>query len=473
MADNPDEAEKVLKAAASKGTAQKLDFMLFLQAFRPPSKDRDQTIKKLQEEIDKASVAKAKKNDEAQLVDDETFERSVYDGTDESLVGTLRLASEVGAANTASAFYGIPCAVLLKNPKLLAATEPIFGGNRDNFLPRSGCGWAGRGFVRGFPDSELALWRDLTEEADGHFYINHGGTNRFALASALNVVEETMRVNPRKLLNPENAHKMDWPYETWSYMTPESRTLYEQFLTVARPLKEKLVTYYKTAGLNEKEAAEAALSGMFQVVWGASCGDAAPQRSLRKLVVDGASADEIRAFVTKDEYRNGGALAPFEACANTTGKDPLVHVAVRNPASLLPLWEIPPGAGDPVALDLVVGPNAPNTFGKTPLMAAAQQDQIESAKILLEHGASPFATTLRAAGSDEPKLHHDGRTALMYAAARGSLAMIRLLLDAGSDKYAADTKGKMALHYLLGEGPVPANARLSAAEKAEAARVLF
>lgn len=470
MADDPDEADRVLSAEAAKGLVQKLDYALFLHAFRPQSKERDEKIKKLQAEVDKASDAVAKKNEEAALLEDESVARKAYDGTDESLIGTLRVASEYGRVQTFSAFYAIPCAVLLARPKLVDATSPIFGSNRDNFLPRSGCGW-GLGFVRGFPSADLSKWRDATEAADGNFYMNHGGTLRFALAGVLNEIEETMRANPKKLLEDEDAQpKMAWPYETWSYMTPESRTIYERLLGISKPLHEKLVDHYKKRGLGEDEAKKAALAGLFRVVWGANCGDAAPPKSLRKLVVDGAPVDEIRAFIQSDALRDGNGLKPFEECAKNTGEDPLVHVAVRNPAALSVLWEIPPGPEDAKALDLVVDPNAPNDFGKTPLMAAAQQDQVESARLLLDHGASPFATTFKEL---EPKLRHDARTALMYAAARGSLPMIKLLIDAGADKFAADTTGKTALHYLLGSGPVPANAKLSPAEFSEAAKLLY
>jgi len=95
---------------------------------------------------------------------------------------------------------------------------------------------------------------------------------------------------------------------------------------------------------------------------------------------------------------------------------------------------------------------------------------VEAARLLLQRGAAVDRTTFQ---PNDPRLASDARTALMYAAARGSLPMIRLLLDAGADKYAADTKGRRALHYLLGHGPVPANGVLSPAELAEAAKLLF
>ncbi|MRG95354.1 ankyrin repeat domain-containing protein [Polyangium spumosum] len=467
MGEKPDAASKPLEAAAKKSTVGKLDHALFLHALRPQSAARDENIKKLLGEVEKASVAAAKKNDDTFLLEDASIDRRVYDGTDESLLGIVRVASASGAANTASAFYAIPCAVLLARPKLLESTTPLFGGNRDNFLPRSGCAW-GRGFVRGFPDRELEAYTQASEEADGHFYVNHGGSLRFGLAAALKAKEEAMRIDPKSLLRIPTP-PTTWPYETWSYMTPESRAMYGRLKRLAEDLRTKLVAHDKTRGLDEKQANEAAHVGLFQVVWGAACGDAAPPRSLRKLVVDGAKPEEIRAFLQASEHEKA-VLEPFRACAKHTGMDPLVHMAVLNAAALPILWEMKVDPARAEELDLVVDPNAPNHFGKTPLMAAAQHDRLDAARRLLKRGAVVQRATFQ---PYEPKLAHDARTPLMYAAARGSLPMIRLLLDAGGDKYAADTKGRIPLHYLLGHGPVRPNPNLSPADLAEAAKLLF
>ncbi len=473
MADDPDAAEKPLAAASSKSIVGKLDYALFLQAFRPPSKTRDATIKKLIAEVDKASIVAAKKRGDEFLATDSSLARREYDGTDESLLGSIRFASSSGAGETTSSFYAIPCAILITRPKLLAATEPLFGGNRDNFIPRAGCGW-GRGIVRGFPDVEIEAWRDATEEADGKFLFNFSGTMRFGLASGKNLEVETMRTNPRQFLR-DDAPKMQWPYETWSYMTPESRTIYQKLFRIAEPLKKTLIAHYKTRGLSDEEAERVARSGLFRIVWGASCGDAPPPRTLRKLFVDGASAAEIRTFIEAGEHKDETRLEPFRECSRTTGMDPLVHVAVFNPEALPVLWELFPKSLDNAkVLDIEIDPNTPNQFGKTPLMVAAQQDQVKSAKLLIDRGASLERSTFKVVdATGEPELGHDARTALMYAAARGSLEMIRLLLDRGADKYTADTKGRRAVHYLLGQGPVAANAKLSAPELAEAAKLLY
>ena len=68
---------------------------------------------------------------------------------------------------------------------------------------------------------------------------------------------------------------------------------------------------------------------------------------------------------------------------------------------------------------------------------------------------------------------HDARSPLMYAAASGSLAMIRLLLDAGADPFQADSKGARPIDYLLGYGPTGANSRLTEEERERAAKWLF
>lgn len=472
MAENPDAAEKPLAQEAAKNTLGKIDYALFLQAFRPQSKERDAKIKKLMDAVDKASIAAAKKSGDEFLSQDESIDRRDYDGTDESLVGSIRLVSASGSATTDSSFYTIPCAILMARPALIEATRPIFGSNRDNFLPRAGCSW-GRGFVKGFPDVELDTWREATEAADGYFLANFTGTMRFGLGSSSNLEAEMLRVTPGQLLK-ENAPPMAWPYETWSYMTPESRVIYQRLFGIAETFKKKLVTHYKSRGFGDQDADRIAHAALFKAVWGADCGKAAPPRSLRKLVVDRAPIAEIREFINKREYEDDSKLEPFRECSKTTGIDPLIHVAVFYPEVLPLLWDLGvKSVEEAKKLDIAVDPNAPNKFGKTPLMVAAQQDQVSAAKLLLDRSASMERTTfLKSVDSSEPVLAHDARTPLMYAAARGSLEMIQLLLNRGADKYASDTKGRRALDYLLGLGPVATNPKLSPADLVTAAKLL-
>jgi hypothetical protein len=462
MDRNPDAAERALCAPA--GTLGKLDCALFLHAFRSPSPARDERIRRAMAAVDRASV---KQGEEGLAV---LFDPVPYDGSDESLVPSLRKASVAGVAVTHSSFYAIPCAVLERRPALLVATESQFGSNGDNFTPRSGCRW-GRGRVAGFPDEELERYRHLSEEADGHFYLNHLGTIRFGLASAQAHIVETLRLNPRALLSEAAPPRMK-PYETWSLLSLTNRDTFQRLDALASSMRGKLLAFYEKRGLSVDEARAAVERVLFTTVWGAECGGAVTAPTLRRLLVERAPLVVIRAFVDAGDHRRVERLAPFVRCADAAGMAPLLHVAVDYPAALPLVWQA--GASLPKseaeALDLVMSPDVPNAFGKTPLMVAAGRDELRAARFLLDRGANPNARTESLRG---PALAHDARTALMYAAARGSLAMIRLLVGAGADVHAADTKGATALDYLVGRGPLSVNPKLSASELGQAARLLF
>lgn len=97
--------------------------------------------------------------------------------------------------------------------------------------------------------------------------------------------------------------------------------------------------------------------------------------------------------------------------------------------------------------------------GYTPLMVAAQEGQLESARVL---------TT---AGADIEVRNEHGLTALMAAAQHGHVEIVRLLLDAGADRHATTNSGSTALDAArrfghttvieLLEQPVGASARKS------------
>ncbi|MBF0268119.1 MAG: ankyrin repeat domain-containing protein [Alphaproteobacteria bacterium] len=90
----------------------------------------------------------------------------------------------------------------------------------------------------------------------------------------------------------------------------------------------------------------------------------------------------------------------------------------------------------PEALRLLLhsglNPNHSNGFGKTPLMYAAQYNQIESASLLIEHGADVNAETTQPADSCYYTLRTFKMTPLHYAIRYASPTFIRLLLDKGA-----------------------------------------
>jgi len=126
--------------------------------------------------------------------------------------------------------------------------------------------------------------------------------------------------------------------------------------------------------------------------------------------------------------------------------------------------------GDPklveLALSLGAKADAPTSFfQKTPLMYAAQGDDLASARILLASGADPSAQT----ETKDPRclpLERDHRTPLMYAAENAAPEMIELLLEAGAEPAMTDTQGNGALWYL------ERNRHLSAEERAALRRRL-
>lgn len=439
MDEDPDAAEPVLAAAAS--AADRLDYALFLHAFRPAGPDNQARIHALLRAVDEVALPKA---DEMQV--SVIGSPTAYDGSDASLLAPLRLAV---ATDTAPG-YAIPCAVLQARPALLAATEPIFVSSRDNFLPRSGCA-SGRGHLHGFPQAEVEAFVAAAKDADGHFLARHGGTIVAAHIANQQAALETLKLAARELAAVEPP-AMDHPYQTWGLATLGNRTTEQRLLPLYRDAAAKLTGWYTRQGLTADEAERAAKTGLFRAVWGANCGDGPPTPSLRGLLLDKAPLAEIR------EALAGKEAPEVTRCADHAGLDPLLLVAVGHPQAL--------------ALMLERGGRADecNAFGKTALMTAAQFDAIDSARLLLDKGAPANATTWMQGAEG---LGHDGRTALMYAAGHASLPMIRLLLERGADPHLADTKSRRPIDYLLGFGPVPANPRLSPDERAEAARLLY
>jgi hypothetical protein len=452
MAQNPDAAEAALKAAATSAVG-KLDYALFLHAFRTQTPARDAQITGLLKQIAEAP-ADGDVGDAAELSGEAD---KPYDGSDASLVPKIVVASESGAANTESAFYAIPCDVLLARPKLLAATQARYYSNRDNFIPRSGCSW-GRGKVRGFPDLELSQWIAAAAEADGYFVDTFEGTMKYGFETSQAQASDTLRLDPRGLLEQPDP-PLDYPYQTWGLLSLGNRDVAAALKARYEVLQAKISSIYEKRGLTPDESRRAAKTGLFAAVFGADCGGGVPKSSPRATLLSGEVPANLAELAPDDAAHDAPET---EACAVFADMDPLLHVAVASPKALAALLDRTPTADlrDPI--------------GKTPLMVAAQHDFVDSARLLLAHKAEVNTTTfVKTDGYTSDGLAHDARSPLMYAAASGSLTMIRLLLDAGADPYQADSKGARAIDYLLGYGPVGANRRLTAEERQQAAIWLF
>lgn len=90
---------------------------------------------------------------------------------------------------------------------------------------------------------------------------------------------------------------------------------------------------------------------------------------------------------------------------------------------------------------LIGNVDAPNTSGKTGLMASAARNRLEVMVFLLMQGADPNKTNA------------NGTTPLMFAKTAaftyGDCEGMRILLEAGADKNARDKSGLTALEYTV------------------------
>jgi hypothetical protein len=474
MAADPKTAETVLRE--SKTPTEKLDYALFLHAYRPHDKANLTRISDLLADLKTAIEAKGE-----YWGKDMIGELLPYDGSDASLIPIIRATSTTDAGNTKDASYAIPCGVLQKRPGLLEATEALYGSSGDAFVPSSGC-ISDRGAIAGFPDKTVDAYLALAGRAEGCIGCG-GGTIRFALWTQEATQHERMRLDPRYFLNPKNNisdPKQAYPYQAWSYLTLSNRRVGARIEPRYNHARIALTRYYRSLGLKPDQAMQAATRALFGAPFGAHCGELAVTPSLRTLVMEGADADTIQRFIDSGAWRTPSHQA-IAACGARAGMDPMAHVALRDPRILAMLSQLAAGlsAEDRKRLDLEMDVDQPNAFRKTPLMTAAQFGLKDSANWLISHGANVNAAT------DDTEMHNNGRTALHYAAASGSLPLIRLLVTHGASIDARDTVGGEAEYlgvkdtpgnqtprdYLIGAGPGDAP-KLSGKDTVEAMRLL-
>jgi hypothetical protein len=162
---------------------------------------------------------------------------------------------------------------------------------------------------------------------------------------------------------------------------------------------------------------------------------------LRNAIRVGIRANDFDPFVSTDEEQLRAAILDDEPLsvirqfdvpktikvtefATEGHADDLLGTAVRRPEVVRYL------------LSRGVDPNGVNAFGKTALMHAAQQNQIETARILLDNGADPNANTVQPDDTCFYTLSTTNVTPLHYAVRYASADFVRLLLANGAAVYA-------------------------------------
>ena len=232
---NPDAAEAELSNTPS-GT-EKLDYVLFLHAFRPATIARDAKIRSLLAEL-KAEI-KAK----GDYFGKSDFSMQNYDGTDKSLIPSVQTASLANVVDFNGPGYVIPCAILRKQPALLEAISPFFGSSGDNWLPASGCGF--RGEVADFPQKAFDAYTHET----GYEGDDEPGTIRVANSKIANQIRERIKLEPRYFLKSD--------YKSCR-MKIKSKSVETKF----QPARAALIAYYVKLGLSERDGRRAATRGL-------------------------------------------------------------------------------------------------------------------------------------------------------------------------------------------------------------------
>ncbi|MEO9079548.1 MAG: ankyrin repeat domain-containing protein, partial [Rhodanobacter sp.] len=270
-----------------------------------------------------------------------------------------------------------------------------------------------------------------------------------------------LRSNARPV-GRENHTEPD-TYQVWGYTSLNNYLISLRVRALYLPARDQLALYYQHKGLGLDDSMLAAKLALLASAPGSTCGGGVPANSLRRMLLERAPLHDI-----EPQLSNIDSGAPeIYACAKYAGLDPVLLVAIGDPVVF------------PRVLKVVPDINVRNTIGKTALMEAAQFDQRGMVNLLLAKHARVNAATwdhvdqFDLLNNHGRTLGNDARTALMYAAANGSLDLVKALLDAGADPYQADTKGYRAIDYLLGYGPMPPNTHLSERQRKQAAHWLF
>lgn len=146
-----------------------------------------------------------------------------------------------------------------------------------------------------------------------------------------------------------------------------------------------------------------------------------PQAEERKKILNALlKKDDISIIKSASTW-----LASFDNTDSRVGfNDTLISSSINYPEALAYL------------LQQKLSPDTPNAFGKTPLMYAAQYNQLASVKLLLNAGAAVNAETIIPTDDCNYTLSKYGMTALHYAVRYSSKEIIELLLEKGANPFA-------------------------------------
>lgn len=254
---------------------------------------------------------------------------------------------------------------------------------------------------------------------------------KHSLTSALNEL----------LYHPWNIPPGDWKLRknsvdsslfVWGHSGIWNYHVYKRYESDLPKAEKRLAQFYrKNFSLSENAAHELAERALAHaIVSGFDHGSANDEMGyLHEILLTGANTTELESehVTTETDQRGQESLLTF-----AIGHSELVKAL----------------------LDMGLDPNRQNAFGKTPLMYAAQFNDVESAKILLEKGAFTEGTTIDSDDSCTYTIGIKNVSALHYAVRYSSREFIELLLNHDAPIYIKDSKGRTPFDYLMIYGDV-------------------
>ncbi|MDA1325965.1 MAG: ankyrin repeat domain-containing protein [Proteobacteria bacterium] len=455
MTQKPDEAERQLRQSHSPRAKLYLAMLLHLEGAKTP--ERDSEIRTLLSD----AIEIIKKDPEQERRFPMMGFPAPYDGTFENVVQHLLFHSYTYLGR-----YKFPCATVEKHPFILTA---ISNWNNDR-NPRLSHGCTDASI------SNLSSVQQFWTLVDGVTFRARAKCSQGSIlrdyAAGLRALKDWVYFSPHLIQDkyPDLATQIDeHGLRGWATTSRWNWELYrrmEQQFEIAR--RDLAIHYRNLLGVPKNESVELAGRALLARIFGVK--GASYKGSLADRVLSGAPMENLREGLISAAKNDSSGIPPSDFTGND---EPLLMIAVTRPEVVALLLEH--GAN----------PDITNDFGKTPLMAAAQYDDLRSVNALIADGAKVNGKSFhptKVPGNDifKPKnqrcnafnIKYGERTALMYAAANAKRAVIEALLKAGADPTMVDSEGNSANDYLSGRGPTPVNPKLTDEERNSVADLL-
>lgn len=208
----------------------------------------------------------------------------------------------------------------------------------------------------------------------------------------------------------------------WSLTGIQAAQAFDMYSKQLIDSKQEMATFYRHSyQWSEPYAskmADEALTGAVAYGFGFymyNTGFYEKEGALREAILHKAPMDEVKKLASDIDSDDS------QCCADYGSKETLLNIAINYPEALQYL------------LELGLDPNQQNEFGKTPLMYAAQSNQLESVAILLNKKADPNLSTIIPQDTCYYTLSKSGMRALHYAVRYASSELIKLLIENGAD----------------------------------------